>query len=130
MIYKRLYNGNLIMHSLCGSHPHPFDPATAATAVADQLRQVLMHPNRIWDIAHVLKQHGEAAVTASATAIAAASTSAAAAAVENAAAEAAEVAEPGAGATNANGTDAQLTASSPGDCFERSCGSKVSLSDF
>lgn len=83
MIYKRLYNGNVVIRSLCGSPPHLLDPATAATAVADQLRLVALHPKRLWDVAHVLKQHAEAAVTAAAAVSAAAGhTKSAAEAVE------------------------------------------------
>ena len=91
MIYKRLYNGNVVVRSLCGSHPQLLDPATAITAAADQLRRVALHPNRLWDIAHALKQHAAAAVAAAAviTAASAAASSAAAAAEDRAPAEAA-----------------------------------------
>ncbi len=91
MIYKRLYNGNVVIRSLCGSHPHLLDSATAITPVADQLRKVALHPNRLWDIAHALKQHAAAAVAAAAMiAASAAASSAAAAAEDKASAEAAE----------------------------------------
>lgn len=66
MIYKRLYNGNVVLHHLCGPHPHPLDPATAATAVASQLSQGSLHPNCLWDLAHVLRQHAQGAVEAAA----------------------------------------------------------------
>ena len=92
MIYKRLYNGNVVVRSLCGSHPHLLDSATAVTAVADQLRKVALHPNRLWDIAHALKQYAAAVVAAAAiTAASAAASSAAAAAEDRAPAEAVEV---------------------------------------
>lgn len=97
MIYKRLYNGNVVMRSLCGSPPHLLDPATAATAVANQLRLVALQPKRLWGVAHVLKQHTEAAVTAAAAVSAAAGRT-------KAAAEAGEGSMPGAeeeGATEA-----------------------------
>lgn len=84
MIYKRLYNGNVVVRSLCGSHPHLLDSASAVTAVADQLCKMPLHPNRLWDIAHALKQHAAAAVAAAAI------TAAAAAAEDRAPAEAAE----------------------------------------
>ncbi len=91
MIYKRLYNGNVVVRSLCGSHPHLLDSDTAVTAVADQLRKVPLHPNRLWDIAHALKQHAAAAVAAAAiTAASAAASGSAAAAEDKAPAEAAE----------------------------------------
>ena len=76
MIYKRLYNGNLVLRSLCGNPPHPLDPATAATAVADHMHQGSLLPNRLWDIAHVLKKHAQCTVEASAAASARASASA------------------------------------------------------
>lgn len=66
MIYKRLYNGNVVLRSLCGTPPHPLDPATAATAVARHLNQGRLWPSRLWDTAHVLKQHAQCAVEASA----------------------------------------------------------------
>ena len=91
MIYKRLYNGNVVVRSLCGSHPHLLDSASAVTAVADQLCKMPLHPNRLWDIAHALKQPAAAAVAAAAiTAASAAASSAAAAAEDRAPAEAAE----------------------------------------
>jgi len=82
----------VVTRSLCGSHPHLLDSATAVTAVADQLCKVALHPNRLWDIAHALKQHAAAAVTAAAgiTAASAAASSSAAAAEPKAPAEAAE----------------------------------------
>ena len=101
MIYKRLYNGNVVTRSLCGSHPHLLDSATAVTAAADQLRKVALHPNRFWDIAHALKQHAAAAVaTAATTAASVAASRSAAAAEDKAPAEAVEgsVAEAEAGA--------------------------------
>lgn len=85
MIYKRLYNGNVVLRSLCGiPHPHPLDPhssnldATAATAVANHLRlhQGIVPPYRLWDIVHVLKQHAQCTVDAAAAASARASASA------------------------------------------------------
>ena len=123
MVYKRLYNGNVAIRSLCATDLHI--PATAATAVAAQLCRGPLRPNRLWDIAHVLKQHAEAVVaaatTAAATPSAAAATGAAAtaaagtsavAAREDGAEEAAggslPAAEPAnASAANANGADAQ-----------------------
>ena len=86
MIYKRLYNGNLTLRSLCGSSPCPVDTTQAATAAAAQLpawpldsaqaaTAVAAHlagspvtPAQLWDIAHVLKQHAQAAVDAAAAA--------------------------------------------------------------
>ena len=76
MIYKRLYNGNVVLRSLCGTPPHPLDPATAATAVANHLHQGGLPPNRLWDIAHVLKQDAQWTVEASIAASARASASA------------------------------------------------------
>ena len=85
MIYKRLYNGNVVLRSLCGIPPlHPLGPhssnldATAATAVATHLRlhQGTVPPYRLWDIAHVLKQHAQCTVEAAAAASARASASA------------------------------------------------------
>ena len=78
MIYKRLYNGNVVLRSLCGLPPHPMDPATAATAVASHLHQGDLPPSRLWDIAHVLKQHAQCTMEASARASASASSPAAA----------------------------------------------------
>ncbi len=88
MIYKRLYNGNVVTRSLCGSRPHLLDSATAVTAVANQLRKVALHPNRLWDIGHALKQHAAAAVAS------AAASSSAAAAEDKAPAEAVESSVP------------------------------------
>ena len=76
MIYKRLYNGNVVLRSLCGASPHPLDPAAAATAVASQLHQGILHADRVWDLAHLLKQHAQQAVEAAAAAAAKASASA------------------------------------------------------
>ena len=91
MIYKRLYNGNVVTRSLCGSHPHLLDSATAITAAVDQLRKMPLHPNRLWDIAHALKQHAAAAVAGAAiTAASAAASRSAAAAEDKAPAEAVE----------------------------------------
>ncbi len=125
MIYKRLYNGNVVVRSLCGNSPHLLDPATAVTAVAKQLCQASLQPDRLWDIAHMLKQHTEAAVAAAAMTAAAASTSASALATagedDDAVAEAAEgrtqVAEPSAAAEPENGDDAEMTepSKSPGN---------------
>ena len=81
MIYKRLYNGNMVLRSLCGIPPHPLDPATAATAVANHLHLGFLPPSRLWDIAHVLKQHAQCAVGASVAASARASASASSSAV-------------------------------------------------
>ena len=75
MIYKRLYNGNVVLRSLCGIPPHPLDLATAATAVANHLHLGNLPPSRLWDIAHVLKQHAQCAVEASVAASARASAS-------------------------------------------------------
>lgn len=76
MIYKRLYNGNVVLRSLCGTPPHPFDSATAATAVANHMHQGDLPPSRLWDVAHVLKQHVQCTVEASVAASARASASA------------------------------------------------------
>ena len=76
MIYKRLFNGNVMLRSLCGMPPHPLHAATAATAVAEHLHQGDLPPNRLWDIAHVLKQHAQCMVEASVAASARASASA------------------------------------------------------
>lgn len=85
MIYKRLYNGNVVLRSLCDTPPpHPLNPhsssldATAATAVATHLRlhQGTVPPYRLWDIAHVLRQHAQCTMEASAAASARASASA------------------------------------------------------
>lgn len=76
MIYKRLYNGNVVLRSLCGSPPHRLDPATAATAVAHQLNQGSLSPSRLWDIAHLLKQHAQRTLEASAAVAAQAAASA------------------------------------------------------
>lgn len=76
MIYKRLYNGNVVLRSLCGSPPHLLDPATAATAVAHQLNQGSLPPSRLWDIAHLLKQHAQCTLEASAAVAAQAAASA------------------------------------------------------
>ncbi|DBA85227.1 TPA: hypothetical protein ACH3X2_005930 [Trebouxia sp. C0005] len=83
MIYKRLYNGNVVIRSLCGSPPHLLDSATAVTAAADQLRKMPLHPNRLWDIAHALKQHAAAAVAGTAISAASAAASSSAAAAED-----------------------------------------------
>ncbi|KAL0042386.1 hypothetical protein WJX77_010878 [Trebouxia sp. C0004] len=129
MIYKRLYNGNVVIHSLCGSYPHLLDSATAVTAVADQLCKVALHPNRLWDIAHVLKQHAAAAVAAAAiTAASAAASSAAAAAEDRVPAEAAgssvpeaeagAAAEADSGCSPAQGREPVMSAGGTGDAQE------------
>ena len=86
MIYKRLFNGNVVLRSLCGMPPHPLHAATTATAVAKHLHRGDLPPNRLWDIAHVLKQHAQCMVEASVAASVAASARASASASSPAAA--------------------------------------------
>ena len=83
MIYKRLFSGNIVLHSLAGSTPHPFHPPSTVPAVAKQL----MHQHRrssqataassLWDLAHMLMTDAQAAVTAAAAAAEAAAVAAA-----------------------------------------------------
>ena len=74
MIYQRLYNGNVILHSLSGSPPHPLHPKTTAPAVARHLLQQ-MHcpqsarlPSQLWDLAQLLLQDAQNTLTAAAAA--------------------------------------------------------------
>lgn len=100
MIYKRLFSGNIVLHSLAGSPPHPFHPPSTAPAVAKQL----MHQHgfssqataasSLWDLAHMLMTDAQAAVTAAAAAVTAAAAAAEAAAVAAADKADAERAQP------------------------------------
>ena len=115
MIYKRLYNGNVVLHRLCGPPPHPWDPTAAATAVAGQLSQGSLHPNRLWDLAHVLKQHAQMAVEAAAANAARASGSASPPASAPASAAASPLAA-GKQATSATDQGADSKPYSPAQC--------------
>lgn len=78
IIYKRLFSGNVTLHSLVGSPPHPFHPHSAPLAVAKQLLHSpsITHQDTpasaLWDLSRVLMQDAKAAVTAAAQAAAAA----------------------------------------------------------
>ena len=117
MIYKRLYNSNVLLRSLCGTPPHPLDPAIAATAVAQQLNHGSLPPSRLWDLAHLLKQHAqcnlEASAAVSAQAAASASSPAAATPVAGTEMQAKDAADQGSGHLGPDSTGAVAVPAAP-----------------